>query len=730
MLKRFNTIVCSLVLLTCLLVPQVFAEPRLYEIYNTIYGTSLTSDAQLQSTYGVPNDEALLETSGYVKATARYAGYTHRFGYYTDMCVGINMIELFNVTAPDGYLYRCSNSSSTCVDDGDCPGGTCDPIYEAVIFIGGGTAIIGFYDDPSGSPVWFTQSILNSDGKDHFRMYRAANYNPLNPEYLLGLEDLEGLGDADYQDLILTINHMEPYSLKCCTTSLECDDGQYCNSAETCVDHVCQAGSNPCPDDGIYCNGTEGCNEDTDQCTHSGDPCTPPLICNSDTCVNCIDDGDCDDGKYCTGVEHCVNNVCQAGSNPCPDDGIYCNGTEDCNEGTDQCTHSGDPCTPPLICNEDGDGCVSCIDDGDCDDGKYCTGVEHCVNNVCQAGSFPCNDGISCTDDICIEDGGGAGRCQSTPVDARCNDSIYCTVDACDQPGPNGCSHTPADSRCNDDKFCNGAETCNQQVGCQAGTNPCLLLHCDEENDTCYADVTLTPEPAWATPGDVGVKVDLCLDNRNFEVGGVQVDLCETIDDVPVDCLTCVGCELTERTVLFDCVVHEFEDGCCRVILFSKHPGGVINPGLCSIVKIDFTLCDQDDPECPEECNGTDCITITPTDPKISDPYGYPLVVATVAGEVCPFECGDVYPPESAPGAKDCGDGIVDIFDILAEVDFALGAGAPDACQLIRADVPNGTPPGCQDPNGVIDVFDAMVIIDMALNRQDCCSYYYTGKIY
>ena len=657
-MKRFHVCSCLLVLLICFLTSPVFAEPRLYEIYNTIYGTSLTSDAQLQSTYGVPNDEALLETSGYVKATARYAGYTHRFGYYTDMCVGINMIELFNVTAPDGYLYRCSNSSSTCVDDGDCPGGTCDPIYEAVIFIGGGTAIIGFYDDPSGSPVWFTQSILNSDGKDHFRMYRAANYNPLNPEYLLGLEDLEGLGDADYQDLILTINHMEPYSLKCCTTSLECDDGQYCNGAETCVDHACQAGSNPCPDDGIYCNGTEDCNEDTDQCTHSGDPCTPPLICNSDTCVNCIDDGDCDDGKYCTGVEHCVN-------------------------------------------------------------------------NVCQAGSFPCNDGISCTDDICIEEGGGAGRCQSTPVDARCNDSIYCTVDACDQPGPNGCSHTPADSRCNDDKFCNGAETCNQQVGCQAGTNPCLLLHCDEENDTCYADVTLTPEPAWATPGDVGVKIDLCLDNRNFEVGGVQVDLCETIDDLPVDCLTCVGCELTERTVLFDCVVHEFEDGCCRVILFSKHPGGVINPAICSIVKIDFTLCDQDDPECPEECNGTDCITITPTDPKISDPYGYPLVVATVAGELCPFECGDVYPPESAPGEKDCGDGEVNIFDILTEVDFALNPGhIPDDCQKLRANVPTGTPPGCQDPNGVIDIYDVMVIIDMALNRQDCCSYYYTGKIY
>jgi len=115
--------------------------------------------------------------------------------------------------------------------------------------------------------------------------------------------------------------------------------------------------------------------------------------------------------------------------------------------------------------------------------------------------------------------------------------------------------------------------------------------------------------PGWAN-GDVGIKVDLCLDNQDHEVGGVQVDVC----DEP-NCLECVGCEMSERTVLFDCFVNDI-DGCCRVVLISKHPGGVINPGLCNIVRIDYQRNDNDDPL----CDG--CITLAPGEMTIADPYG------------------------------------------------------------------------------------------------------------
>ncbi len=248
-----------------------------------------------------------------------------------------------------------------------------------------------------------------------------------------------------------------------------------------------------------------------------------------------------------------------------------------------------------------------------------------------------------------------------------------------------------------------------------------------------FAGVKIRVVDTFATPADVGVKVDLCLDNKDYEVGGVQVDVCEEIDGEPVDCLTCVGCELSERTVLFDCFVNEV-DGCCRVILISKNPGGVINPGLCNIVKIDYSR--------NGECDAGDCITLIPENATISDPYGRIVKTEEIAGEVCPFTCGDVHPAESAPGAGDCGDGDVDLMDIMTEVDFALGA-VPDDCQALRADVPTGTPgrvptvcavgvdeDGCCPPDGSITIFDIMTLIDMALDRQDCCTYYYTDVIY
>ena len=44
-------------------------------------------------------------------------------------------------------------------------------------------------------------------------------------------------------------------------------------------------------------------------------------------------------------------------------------------------------------------------------------------------------------------------------------------------------------------------------------------------------------------------------------------------------------------------------------------------------------------------------------------------------GDACEdIECGDVWPPESSPGAMDCGDGVVDIYDVIGEIDLALMA--------------------------------------------------------
>jgi len=247
------------------------------------------------------------------------------------------------------------------------------------------------------------------------------------------------------------------------------------------------------------------------------------------------------------------------------------------------------------------------------------------------------------------------------------------------------------------------------------------------------ADVTLEPGDVYYNPfhnpsdEEAVVKKPMCLDNQEL-VGGIQFDLCEyDLASDPIDCMECIDCELTERTTMFDCEVVELGNGCCRVLLFCKNPGCAINPGLCDIVTVVYQAF-----PISEECPGDECIIQMPENIVASDYDGYQLSAVGFPGTVCPIVCGDVCPAGTPPG-WDCGDGVVDIYDIMCEVDFALTddpMSAPNPCQLPRANVPTGTPPDCQDPDDTINILDIMVLIDMALGRQDCCTFYYTGVMY
>jgi len=100
-----------------------------------------------------------------------------------------------------------------------------------------------------------------------------------------------------------------------CTVNADCDDDLFCNGAETCLDNVCQAGTPPDCDDGVDCT-VDSCNEDTDACDNTPDDgeCDDGLFCNgAETCdaildcvagvepcddpLDCDEDNDqCDDG--------------------------------------------------------------------------------------------------------------------------------------------------------------------------------------------------------------------------------------------------------------------------------------------------------------------------------------------------------------------------------------------------------------------------------------------------
>jgi hypothetical protein len=73
-----------------------------------------------------------------------------------------------------------------------------------------------------------------------------------------------------------------------CTANADCDDGLYCNGAETCTNGLCAAGTAPC---------AEG-----EECVEASDSCT--------SAAGCETDADCEEGEFCDAeTGECTVNV-------------------------------------------------------------------------------------------------------------------------------------------------------------------------------------------------------------------------------------------------------------------------------------------------------------------------------------------------------------------------------------------------------------------------------------
>jgi glucose/arabinose dehydrogenase len=141
-----------------------------------------------------------------------------------------------------------------------------------------------------------------------------------------------------------------------------CDDGAACTT-DACVSGCCTftPDNGACPEDGLFCNGEEICSA-TLGCVSAGSPCSMPTpVCDDDIdmCVACDDPSDCDDMVACT------DNACTGGScvftpndGNCPEDGLFCNGPENCNAVTG-CFSAGEPCTASQTCDEPTDTCIN-----------------------------------------------------------------------------------------------------------------------------------------------------------------------------------------------------------------------------------------------------------------------------------------------------------------------------------------------------------------------------------
>jgi len=234
----------------------------------------------------------------------------------------------------------------------------------------------------------------------------------------------------------------------------------------------------------------------------------------------------------------------------------------------------------------------------------------------------------------------------------------------------------------------------------------------------CNADGNCT----WKTKGGVLQ----CLNKYNCSwVGG------KCIADDNMKCTACIVDE--DRTAEFICSANEQADGCCMITLFSTEPDDLIQEGTGAVARIKYDVSDR--------LTSKDCVTLGPININIADRFNEPVCACPKTGDICFRICGDVY-PQDCYECESCGDGIVDLFDILEEIDIILGLQNASLCQKMcgHGNVPLGMPPYCGNPAGVnppncecnqkIDIFDALVIIDKALSKMNCCDYCMFGRIY
>ena len=223
----------------------------------------------------------------------------------------------------------------------------------------------------------------------------------------------------------------------------ECDDGNACTLASSCVGGACSGTS------------VQAC-DDKNSCTN--DLCLP-----QSGCIHEANSSACDDGNACTTGDACAKGSCGGTLKSC-DDGIGCT-LDSCDVKTGSCSHTG-------------------TDGGACDDGNPCTKdscdiAKGCAYSANDSGK--CEDGDPCTSNTCK-----GGQCAAVSIcackgDGDCDDKNPCTTDSCKD---SACSYAPASGSCDSADKCQvpGSGVCNSGV-CVPGDKP---KDCSSLADGCH----------------------------------------------------------------------------------------------------------------------------------------------------------------------------------------------------------------------------------------------------
>jgi hypothetical protein len=249
---------------------------------------------------------------------------------------------------------------------------------------------------------------------------------------------------------------------------------------------------------------------------------------------------------------------------------------------------------PGDLRNVDGSA-VPCTPDQACDDEDPCTHSDQCSSKgECAGTPYSCDDGLACTQDVCLGDGG----CKIAPRNGFCLIDGECHVDG-DSPQDNPClecitatateAWSPDDSNaCDDGSGCTVGDSCHdgQCLGkllCPPTGNPCQVSQCKEGE--CF----------------VADQEGQCDDN----------DVCTTSACQDGACTVTATLECDDGNLCTDDGCHPLK-GCTHVANGSPCDDG--NPctlnegcaeGICQ-AGADLLACDDGDPCTDDSCHPTD----------------------------------------------------------------------------------------------------------------------------
>lgn len=378
----------------------------------------------------------------------------------------------------------------------------------------------------------------------------------------------------------------------------------------------------------------------------------------------CTGNAQCDDLVFCNGVETCVGGHCQRGVPTNCDDGVSCT-SDQCVEGGGCVSRPNDMlCPPGLRCNPM-IGCVPdmmrCMSDFDCDDRNACNGRERCDpgSGRCIAGDpMFCGDGVTCTDDQCIDGVGCVHSANSSecPLGQICDPMAGCQTRSC---GPMG--------RCDDGDPCNGNEFCAADGRCVPGSP----LVCNDGN-ACTTDFCVTGRGC-----QFATHAEICNDGVDNDCNGRT----DCMDPICMGTPACGMMCVPVAPIEFNC--NDGRDDDCNGLRDCADPACAGRPpcmGMCVPIGPVETNCfdgrDDDcdgridcaDPDCagpmcgvctfPENChNGIDDDCNGPAD--CMDPFC--IMTDPTCGMMCiptaPFErrCADGL-DDDCDGQIDCAD--------------------------------------------------------------------------